>query len=168
MNTQAMIEFTPSALAQVKQLLLEEKKPDLKLRVFASAGGCCSPKYGMTFETAVNDDDTCFEVDGVVFLVNAASKQQLAGAIVDFVEGPNGLRFTIKNPNAKSGCGCGGGEGGGCGSKGGCADGGCADGKSGGGCGGGCHADDGKEKDSEAKGGCGGDCACGTDPKPGT
>lgn len=107
MNTQAAIEFTPAAVERVRQLILDEGKPDLKLRVFVQGGGCSGFSYGFTFEDVPNADDTHFDVSGVTFLVDPMSYMYLAGASVDYEEKLEGSRFIIHNPNAKQTCGCG-------------------------------------------------------------
>jgi iron-sulfur cluster assembly accessory protein len=53
------------------------------------------------------DADQVFEVNGVRLLVDPISLRYLSGAEVDFVDNNMGGGFTIKNPNAKSTCGCG-------------------------------------------------------------
>src|SRR5690606_11790628 len=42
--------FTDAAATKVKDLLLEEGNPDLKLRVFVQGGGCSGFQYGFTFD----------------------------------------------------------------------------------------------------------------------
>jgi iron-sulfur cluster insertion protein len=99
--------FTDSAAAKVKALIEEEGNADLKLRVFISGGGCSGFQYGFTFEEDVNDDDTRIEKAGVTLLVDPLSFQYLVGAEIDYSEGLQGSQFVIKNPNAKTSCGCG-------------------------------------------------------------
>lgn len=99
--------FTDSAAAKVKELIDEEGNPDLKLRVFINGGGCSGFQYGFTFEEDVNDDDTKVEKGGVTLLVDPLSFQYLVGAEIDYTEGLQGSQFVIKNPNAKTSCGCG-------------------------------------------------------------
>ena len=45
--------------------------------------------------------------DGVTLVVDPLSLQYLMGAAVDYTESLHGAQFTIRNPNAKSTCGCG-------------------------------------------------------------
>ena len=45
--------------------------------------------------------------DGVTLLVDPLSLQYLMGAAVDYSEGLGGAQFVIRNPNAKTTCGCG-------------------------------------------------------------
>ena len=44
---------------------------------------------------------------GVKLLVDPMSIQYLRGAEIDYQEGLEGAQFVIKNPNAKTTCGCG-------------------------------------------------------------
>lgn len=99
--------FTDSAANKVKDLILEEGNPDLKLRVFVSGGGCSGFQYGFTFDEVTNDDDTALEKNGVTLLIDPMSYQYLVGAEIDYSEGLEGAQFVIKNPNATSTCGCG-------------------------------------------------------------
>ena len=99
--------FTDSAAAKVKELIDEEGNPDLKLRVFINGGGCSGFQYGFTFEEDVNEDDTQIDNGGVTLLVDPLSFQYLVGAEIDYSEGLQGSQFVIKNPNAKTTCGCG-------------------------------------------------------------
>jgi iron-sulfur cluster insertion protein len=101
------ILFTDNAVAKVRELILEEGNPNLQLRVYVSGGGCSGFQYGFAFEEAVGEGDLVIEREGVRVLVDPTSLQYLNGAQVDFQEGLEGSRFVIKNPNAKSTCGCG-------------------------------------------------------------
>lgn len=103
----APLLFTDSAANKVKELILEEGNPELKLRVFVTGGGCSGFQYGFTFDEVANDDDTIMEKNGVTLLIDSMSYQYLVGAEIDFTEGLQGSQFVIKNPNATSTCGCG-------------------------------------------------------------
>ncbi len=99
--------LTESAAAKIKKLIDEEGNPNLKLRVIVSGGGCSGFQYGFDLAEKVEDDDVQVEKDGVTMLVDAMSMQYLAGSEVDYLEGLEGARFVINNPNAKTTCGCG-------------------------------------------------------------
>jgi iron-sulfur cluster insertion protein len=103
----APLLFTDSAANKVRELILEEGNPDLKLRVFVTGGGCSGFQYGFTFDEAANEDDTVMEKNGVTLLIDPMSYQYLVGAEIDYSEGLEGSQFVIKNPNATSTCGCG-------------------------------------------------------------
>lgn len=99
--------FTDSAANKVKELIVEEGNPELKLRVFVTGGGCSGFQYGFTFDEVASEDDTVMEKNGVTLLIDPMSFQYLVGAEIDYSEGLQGSQFVIKNPNATSTCGCG-------------------------------------------------------------
>jgi iron-sulfur cluster insertion protein len=109
MSTDASVPIliTDNAAAKVGDLLAEEGRADLKLRIFVSGGGCSGFQYGFTFDETIGDGDMLFEKNGVRFLIDPLSFQYLMGAEIDYQEGLDGARFVIKNPNAKTTCGCG-------------------------------------------------------------
>lgn len=47
------------------------------------------------------------ETDGVRLAVDDISLDLVRGCSVDFVDTLGGAHFTVENPNAASGCGCG-------------------------------------------------------------
>ena len=99
--------FTDSAAEKVKKLIEEEKNPSLNLRVFITGGGCYGFQYGFTFDEKIQDGDAEIAKCGVKLLVDPMSIQYLRGAEIDYQEGLEGAQFVIKNPNAKTTCGCG-------------------------------------------------------------
>lgn len=103
----ATVVFTDAAANKVKALIEEEKNPDLKLRVSIDGGGCSGFQYAFAFDENINDDDTVIEKNGAIMLVDVTSMQYLNGAEVDYLEGLEGARFIVNNPNAASTCGCG-------------------------------------------------------------
>ncbi len=101
------INFTDSAVSKVSELIAEEGNDNLKLRVYVTGGGCSGFQYGFTFDEVVNEDDTSIVKDGVTVLIDAMSIQYLTGAEVDYKEDVSGAQFVIRNPTAKTTCGCG-------------------------------------------------------------
>jgi iron-sulfur cluster insertion protein len=108
-GTSAMpgIVFTDAAARKVQQLILEERNPDLKLRVYISGGGCSGFQYGFSFDEEQAEDDIAVSNDGMILLVDPLSFQYLMGAEVDYSESLQGAQFVIRNPNASTTCGCG-------------------------------------------------------------
>ncbi len=119
---QSRLVFTETAARKVKGLIDEEGNPSLNLRVFITGGGCSGFQYGFTFDTNINSDDLIVEKalvkegdEGgesgssqfVKLLVDPMSLQYLQGAEIDYREDVNGAQFVIRNPNAKTTCGCG-------------------------------------------------------------
>ena len=101
------IVFTNAAARKVQELILEERNPDLKLRVYISGGGCSGFQYGFSFDEERAEDDIAVDNDGMTLLVDPLSFQYLMGAEVDYSESLQGAQFVIRNPNASTTCGCG-------------------------------------------------------------
>ena len=103
-----MITLTPNAAAKVKGILEQEKEtlPQGGLRIYVQGGGCSGFQYGMVLDE-VAEDDQVIETDGIKVIVDPMSLKHLDGAEVDYKEDLMGGGFAIKNPNAKSTCGCG-------------------------------------------------------------
>src|SRR3989337_949369 len=99
--------FTDSAAKKVQDLIEEEKNPALMLRVFVSGGGCSGFQYGFTFDETEQEGDSKVMKNGMTLLIDPMSIQYLAGAEIDYKEDVDGAQFVIKNPQAKTTCGCG-------------------------------------------------------------
>jgi len=99
--------FTDAAASKVRELVLEEQNPELKLRVYVQGGGCSGFQYGFTFDDHVDDGDVAVDNDGMILVVDPMSLQYLMGAEIDYTENLQGAQFVIRNPNASSTCGCG-------------------------------------------------------------
>jgi iron-sulfur cluster insertion protein len=104
-----MINVSETAASKINELLSEENKAGSGLRVFVQGGGCSGFQYGLMIDEGEGDasTDAIIESNGVRLLVDPISARYLKGAEVDFVDNVTGGGFTIKNPNAKSTCGCG-------------------------------------------------------------
>lgn len=104
-----MINVTTLAAEKINELLSEENKVGAGLRVFVQGGGCSGFQYGLMIDEGEGDAeaDQVIESHGVRLVVDPISARYLRGAEVDFVDNVSGGGFTIKNPNAKSTCGCG-------------------------------------------------------------
>jgi iron-sulfur cluster insertion protein len=100
-----MITLTEKAGKRVKSLLEAEKKAGL--RIYVSGGGCQGFSYGMSLEDLALADDNVIEAHGVKVFIDPQSAKLLAGTEVDFQDSLESSGFSIKNPNAKSSCGCG-------------------------------------------------------------
>jgi iron-sulfur cluster insertion protein len=102
------MQLDESAVTKLKDLLIDEQNPNLKLRVFVQGGGCSGFSYGFTWESEKNEDD--FEIpidDKIQVFVDALSMQYLQGSTIKFKTELMGSNFVIENPNATNKCGCG-------------------------------------------------------------
>lgn len=104
-----MITIMPLAAKKLGELMIEDNKNPEKdyLRVFVQGGGCSGFQYGLMLEENKTEADQVFESSGVKIVIDPISIRYLENAEVDFVESPTGGGFSIKNPQAKSTCGCG-------------------------------------------------------------
>ncbi|HEX2342654.1 MAG TPA: iron-sulfur cluster insertion protein ErpA [Vicinamibacterales bacterium] len=104
-----MITVTQTAASKISELLSEENKQQAALRVFVQGGGCSGFQYGLMIDEGEGQTDTDQQIEsnGIRLLVDPISARYLKGAEVDFIDNLTGGGFTIRNPNAKSTCGCG-------------------------------------------------------------
>ncbi len=111
--TESDILFSVNAANKVAELIKEEENPALNLRVSITGGGCSGFQYGFSFDEEINEDDTIIEqqcsngLDAVKLLIDSMSYQYLHEAEIDYIQGIQGEQFVIRNPNAKTTCGCG-------------------------------------------------------------
>ena len=101
------LNFTTAAAAKVRELVQEEGNAALALRVYIQGGGCSGFQYGFEFDENRAEDDLAVDTDNVTLLVDPLSLQYLMGSEVDYSESLQGAQFVIRNPNAKTTCGCG-------------------------------------------------------------
>ena len=103
--TQA-VTLSPSAARRLTDLSKAEGRA-LMLRVAVDAGGCSGFQYRFDLVEAAEPDDLRIEADGATALVDEISLALLSGSQIDFVDELAGAEFRVRNPNAKSSCGCG-------------------------------------------------------------
>jgi iron-sulfur cluster insertion protein len=101
------IGLTANAARRIAVLQQSAENKGQFLRVAVSGGGCQGFQYNFTFDPGKNADDAVFERDGARVVVDEVSLGLLAGSELDYVEDLVGSYFAVKNPNAKSSCGCG-------------------------------------------------------------
>jgi iron-sulfur cluster assembly protein len=104
-----MIEITESAARVIARQLTRQGLTAGGLRLAIKAGGCSGHSYVFKFEPAARPTDHVFDgPDGVHVFVDPRSLTLLEGTVLDFDEhNLMATNFTIRNPNAKSACGCG-------------------------------------------------------------
>ncbi|WP_374346238.1 iron-sulfur cluster insertion protein ErpA [Phenylobacterium sp.] len=103
-----MIDLTlsESAAQRIRAIGAAEGRP-IMLRIAVEGGGCSGFQYQFDLVEHANDDDLKVERDGAAALVDEMSLVLLKGSEIDFVDELAGAEFKIRNPNAKSSCGCG-------------------------------------------------------------
>lgn len=107
LSPESAVLLTDSAAKRVAEILRMDENRGMMLRVSVSGGGCSGFQYGFTFDDNKGDTDLVIERDGATVLIDDVSLDLLKGAQIDYVEDMIGASFAIKNPQAKSSCGCG-------------------------------------------------------------
>jgi iron-sulfur cluster assembly accessory protein len=104
--TSSELTLSPSAAQRIHAIGKAEGKP-LMLRVAVEGGGCSGFQYQFDLVEEAQPDDLRIERDGAAALVDEMSLVLLKGSEIDFVDELAGAEFRVRNPNAKSSCGCG-------------------------------------------------------------
>jgi iron-sulfur cluster assembly accessory protein len=102
-----MIQLTQTAAGKVKELVEEEGRADIALRVAVQPGGCSGLRYAMYLDDQLSDKDVAEEQFGVRVVIDKMSVPYLSQATIDFVDTLEQSGFTIDNPAAQGSCACG-------------------------------------------------------------
>jgi iron-sulfur cluster assembly accessory protein len=102
-----MIQLTESAAGKVKELLDEEGRTDIALRVAVQPGGCSGLRYAMYLDDQISEKDDTQDQFGVRLVIDKMSVPYLTEATIDFIDTLEQSGFTIDNPAAQSSCACG-------------------------------------------------------------
>jgi iron-sulfur cluster assembly accessory protein len=101
------VVLTDQAATKVKNLIEQEGRDDLSLRIAVQPGGCSGLRYQLFFDDRSMEGDNVSEFGHVKVVVDRMSKPYLNGAVIDFVDTIEKQGFTIDNPNAGGSCACG-------------------------------------------------------------
>lgn len=100
------IRLSPAAARQIQRI--RAKDPSAAgLRLAVEGGGCSGFQYDIKIVAAPQQDDLVIEQDGERLFVDAVSLPFLADAELDWTDELIGASFKVRNPNARSSCGCG-------------------------------------------------------------
>ncbi len=102
-----MLTLTEMAAGKVKELLQQEGRSDIALRVAVQPGGCSGLRYAMFLDDDVSDRDVTQEQYGVRLVIDKMSVPYLDQATIDFLDSLEQSGFTIDNPMAQGSCACG-------------------------------------------------------------
>ena len=110
MDTTQVFALTERAAARIAEIAATQAAPGGEapaLRVSVLAGGCSGFQYRFELDTAAQADDLVIAHAGARVVVDPASLDLLAGSELDYTDALMGSHFAVRNPNAKSACGCG-------------------------------------------------------------
>ncbi|MDR3509968.1 MAG: iron-sulfur cluster insertion protein ErpA [Caulobacteraceae bacterium] len=100
------VTLSDSAANRIRAISAKEGRP-LMLRVAVEGGGCSGFQYLFDLVDEVQSDDLKIENGDAAALVDVVSMALLKGSEIDFIDELAGAEFRVRNPNAKSSCGCG-------------------------------------------------------------
>jgi len=106
MDTTPSFGVTDRAAARIAEIVAAEGR-QAALRVAVLAGGCSGFQYKFELDEARQPDDLVIDRGPAQILVDPVSLDLLAGAELDYTDELMGSHFAVRNPNAKSACGCG-------------------------------------------------------------
>ena len=102
-----VVSLSDAAATKLRELTKDEPNSEIGLRVYVYSGGCSGFRYGMMLEDAPTTDDNVLSANGVRVYIDNNSVPLIQGSEIDYVDTLMGAGFTVNNPNAVSGCGCG-------------------------------------------------------------
>ncbi len=103
----ADLSLTENALNKTRSFIASKPEYQGKaLRIYIQGGGCSGFTYNFMFDEKRANDVTLHESD-IEVIIDPMSLQYLNGSTVDYVEDFTKSGFEVKNPNAKTTCGCG-------------------------------------------------------------
>ncbi len=102
-----LVTLSDAAVDKLTELTKDEADQNVGLRVYVYSGGCSGYRYGMMLEDQPAPEDIKVQARGINVYVDPQSTNLLKGSEIDYVDTLMGAGFTVNNPNAVSGCGCG-------------------------------------------------------------
>lgn len=104
------LAITKAAAQRVGALLAQAQNGETFFRCAVIGGGCNGFSYHFSLESTKNKGDHTLTHEAqpqAPVLVDDESFNMLRGATLDFEETLAASQFIVRNPNAKSSCGCG-------------------------------------------------------------
>ncbi|MDE2355498.1 MAG: iron-sulfur cluster assembly accessory protein [Alphaproteobacteria bacterium] len=100
------VTLSDAAARRIEAIGAAEGRP-LMLRLAVDGGGCSGFQYRFDLVEAGEPDDLKVVNGAAAVLIDQVSLPFLRGAEVDFADGLAAAEFRVRNPNARSSCGCG-------------------------------------------------------------
>ena len=101
-----MITVTSTASNKIKRNLTQRGQ-GMGIRLGVKTTGCSGLAYVLEYVDTLAPEDTAFEQDGFVVVVDPKSLTLMDGMEIDYVRQGLNEGFEFKNPNEKDRCGCG-------------------------------------------------------------
>jgi iron-sulfur cluster assembly protein len=101
------IRLTKKAVEMAKKAIAKRAQATEGLRLGVRGGGCSGVSYAIEFADKIRARDHVFEFDGLKIVIDPKSLIYLRGSVLDYEVKLMQHGFKFRNPNEKSGCGCG-------------------------------------------------------------
>jgi iron-sulfur cluster assembly protein len=103
----ADVQLTKKAIEMAKKAIERRGQATFGLRLGVRGGGCSGVSYAIEFADKARGRDHVFDFDGVNIVIDPKSLIYLRGSVLDYEVKLMQHGFKFRNPNEKSGCGCG-------------------------------------------------------------
>jgi iron-sulfur cluster assembly protein len=103
----ADIQLTKKAIEMAKKAIERRGHATFGLRLGVRGGGCSGVSYAIEFADKARGRDHVFDFEGLNIVVDPKSLIYLRGSVLDYEVKLMQHGFKFRNPNEKSGCGCG-------------------------------------------------------------
>ena len=103
----AVMQLTTNAAERVRELVANNEKPLVGVRVGVKKGGCAGMEYTLDPVETPNAADDLVSEHGVSVYVDPAASLYLLGSTMDYEVTRFRSGFVFHNPNEVSSCGCG-------------------------------------------------------------
>ena len=102
-----VITLSDNAANRIKEIMSNNEKNSIGVRVGVKSGGCAGMSYIMEYAKEVNPTDEIIEDKGVKVFIDPGAIMYLLGTEMDYKKEQFSSTFVFKNPNETERCGCG-------------------------------------------------------------
>ena len=102
-----VITLSDNAANRIKEIMSNNEKNSIGVRVGVKSGGCAGMSYIMEYAKEINPTDEIIEDKGVKVFIDPSAIMYLLGTEMDYKKEQFSSTFIFKNPNETERCGCG-------------------------------------------------------------
>ena len=102
-----VITLSNNAANRIKEIMSNNEKNSIGVRVGVKSGGCAGMSYIMEYAKEINPTDEIIEDKGVKVFIDPSAVMYLLGTEMDYKKEEFSSSFIFKNPNETERCGCG-------------------------------------------------------------
>ena len=102
-----VITLSDNAASRIKEIMSNNEKNSIGVRVGVKSGGCAGMSYIMEYAKEINPTDEIIEDKGVKVFIDPSAIMYLLGTEMDYKQEQFSSTFVFKNPNETERCGCG-------------------------------------------------------------